>query len=82
MAQNVTFEYTNHRGETKLRNVAIDRINWLDEPGFGYTAGWFATGTDLDRGVVRSFKLDPAHMRPIPGAPLSPFGHFILAQVR
>jgi len=82
MAQEVTFEYTNHEGVTSVRTVMIDRISWWDEPDFGYAPGWFATGFCLDRQAIRSFKMDPAHMRPVPGVPLSGFGHFILAQVR
>lgn len=82
MAQTATFEYTNHRGEVAVRTVMVERISWIDEPDFGYKPGWFATGLCLDRKAIRSFALDPAHMRPVPGDAISTHGRNILCVVR
>ena len=47
--------YRNHRGETKQRHVAIDSIEYLHNPGYGYQSGWFISGFDIEKQARRSF---------------------------
>lgn len=55
------FFYTNYKGETRLRRVANPKLIYLRDPGFGYQAGWFLHGHDLDKNEMRSFAL--THIR-------------------
>jgi hypothetical protein len=59
-----TFQYTNWRGETEVRRVVPGRIVWLDDPGYGYKAGWFLIAWDMQRKGFRQFSLDPSRMKP------------------
>lgn len=52
----IKFIYRNHRGETNVRRVTPEKIVYLTEPGYGYTAGWFLVGYDHDRSANRSFE--------------------------
>lgn len=79
------FQYTNWRGETEFRRVVPDRIVWMDEPDYGYKAGWFLIAWDLKRDAMRQFSLDPERMRPFDTGmrnPVSTHGVNILLQVR
>lgn len=86
------FAYTNWQGETERRRVVPDRVVWMDDPGFGYKAGWFLIAWDMQREALRQFVFDPKRMRPIderePGplnigrVPLSAHGINILLQAR
>lgn len=56
----VDFIYTNHRGETRRRFVKPLALEWITKPGFGYEAGWFLRGIDVERTdqqLERSFAL-------------------------
>lgn len=53
----VTFTYTNYKGVTSERTVAVECLEFLDKPGFGYQSGWFLSGIDLDKQQRRSFAL-------------------------
>lgn len=55
----LSFTYTNHRGETGTRRVALDpapQVRYIDSPHHG--PGCVLTGFDLDRGAMRDFALD------------------------
>lgn len=53
----IKFTYTNYKGEVAERTVRFQALEYLASPGFGYGAGWFLTGYDLDRKMSRSFAL-------------------------
>lgn len=83
MAQTAVFEYTNHRGDVGNRTVMVDRIVWMDDPGYGYEPGWFVIGVDLDRKEQRQFRLGGGeHARPSGDFPISAHGRNILVAVR
>lgn len=73
----VMFAYKNHRGEISERVVDAVEIRFLENPGFGYEPGWFLIGKPEDRSELRQFRLDPDHMRPIPGVHTSQTVRFI-----
>lgn len=50
----VTFEYCNHRGETRVRRVQPIDIYFGTHPQYA-TARWILEAHDLDKGEVRSF---------------------------
>lgn len=52
------FKYRNHRGEIADREIKIDSLEFIREPGFGYQSGWFISGYCLDRNARRSFALN------------------------
>lgn len=54
----INFNYKNYRGEVSFRRVAVDSIEFLTNPGFGYQPGWFISGIDLDKNARRSFRFD------------------------
>lgn len=53
----VTFNYKNHRGEIRERNVRFIAIMFNRTPGYGYQPGWFLHGECLDKNEIRSFAL-------------------------
>lgn len=57
MKPKITFTYRNHRGEIEKRSLAVDSIEWINDPGYNYQPGWFVSGLDLDRRARRSFAL-------------------------
>jgi hypothetical protein len=59
------FRYINHRGENEIRTVRPIKFEWLSNPGWGYTPGWFLTAFDYDRGEERSFRIDGLHFFPL-----------------
>jgi hypothetical protein len=65
------FNYTNHKSQVEDRTVNPTGFVYLTNPGAtnphldGYTPGWFLQGMDLDRGQMRTFKIDPIRMRPL-----------------
>lgn len=55
----LVFTYTNHRGETSTRRVALDpapQVRYIDSPHHGPDC--VLTGFDLDHGAMRDFALD------------------------
>lgn len=54
----VRFDYKNHNDKTATRNVVVDSVEYIVEPGFGYSPGWFLSGFDVDKMARRSFALD------------------------
>ena len=55
----LSFTYTNHRGETGTRRVALHpapQVRYIDSPHHGPSC--VLTGFDLDRGAMRDFALD------------------------
>lgn len=62
------FVYTNHRNETRERAIMPFKLEWLDNDAireYGYEAGLFITGLDVERNVQRSFSLK--RMVPVSG---------------
>ena len=62
------FVYTNHRNETRDRNIMPSKMEWLDNDGireYGYEPGLFITGVDMERSVMRSFSVK--RMVPVSG---------------
>lgn len=59
------FYYTNHRGERRRREAILQTFEWLADPGYGYPAGWFWTGLDVEKGLTRSFAV--TNMEPLVG---------------
>lgn len=57
----IEFEYKNHRDEIETRTVEPISLDYLNEPGYGYSPGWFLTAKDFSRGrdgsETRSFAL-------------------------
>lgn len=53
----VTFQYTNYKGVTALRQVKPLALMFIRAPGFGYQPGWFLHALDLDKNEERSFAL-------------------------
>lgn len=61
----ISFPYTNHRGETRVRVAEILGVDygsneWYPEPQ------WFLRCTDLEKNVTRSFalaRIDPQEIR-------------------
>jgi len=64
MAKRVKFWYTNHRGEVSEREVDVECVEYLPNPGYGYTAGWFLAGHDCVKDARRSFKFDNIVLKP------------------
>ena len=54
--------YTNHRGETAVRNIQVHRVIWTPTEWHEETQ-WVAFAWDTDRKVVRWFALKD--MRPV-----------------
>lgn len=52
-----TFRYRNHKGEEAIRSVAVESLDFLVNPGFGYQPGWFISGICQDKLERRSFAL-------------------------
>lgn len=86
MAQAITFEYTNWEGKVSTRHVEVDRLVWLDDPGFGYEPGVFLIGRDMDKEGKPFRQFSPARMRPALAdesrVPFSGAGVNILATIR
>lgn len=51
------FTYRNHRGEVEEREVDVDSVEFIRDPGFNYQPGWFISGIDQSRMQRRSFAL-------------------------
>ena len=72
----VEFIYKNHKGETELRHVICNKLEWIEKSGFDYQPGWFLSGWDTDRDSpdnYRSFAL--THIVLVQGTPLIQFPH-------
>jgi hypothetical protein len=55
----MTFRYVNWEGKERDVRIIPVALTWLDEPGYGYKAGWFIIGHDLDRNMEeRHFRFD------------------------
>lgn len=72
------FKYKNHRGEIADRVVKVESLDYLIEPGYGYEAGWFLSGTCQDKGERRSFAL----VNIVPDNPHQPnaFNHIVFTE--
>lgn len=55
--QEITFTYSNHRGEVEKRTIIPHKLEYMPKPGFGYEPGWFLTGYCKGRKALRSFAL-------------------------
>jgi predicted DNA-binding transcriptional regulator YafY len=53
----LTFEYKNHRGEIRTRQIKPIGLMFVRNPGYGYQPGWFLHGLCLDKNAIRSFAL-------------------------
>lgn len=58
MPLTIEFQYINHRGETRIRTVDVDSVEFHHAPGYGYQPGWFVSGYDHDKNNRRSFALN------------------------
>lgn len=56
------FVYTNHKGVTSTRKVAVDSVEFITAPGFNYQPGWFISGICQDKQERRSFALSHIKM--------------------
>jgi len=64
----LSFTYTNHRGETGTRRVALHpapQVRYINSPHHG--PGCVLTGFDLDRSAMRDFALDHILFQVEPG---------------
>ena len=57
MVTSITFCYTNYRGEKSIRTVDILEVRHMVSPYHGDDQHWFLIAVDLDKRVIRSFKL-------------------------
>jgi hypothetical protein len=57
-AIHLRFWYKNHRGELSWREVHPIALDYILEPQYGYTAGWFLRAFDHQKNAVRSFKFE------------------------
>lgn len=61
------FTYLNHRGRKALRTVTPLALEYLMEPGYGYSPGYFLRALDHEKNAQRSFAVDPTRMFPEAG---------------
>lgn len=57
----VTIDYTNWRGERRMRKIEPRDIEFRASPPFHPTPTWIMRAIDLDKGEARDFAMDMIH---------------------